>query len=98
MATFDATRPLVAASALGIGRAALEFTKEKLAENGVEIPYGQPYHKLTAVQRDVLDMEMQLKAAHLLTLRLISMLDAKEPNNLGIRRWRRPRQARSSRS
>ncbi|MBN8636717.1 MAG: acyl-CoA dehydrogenase family protein [Anaerolineae bacterium] len=82
MATFDATRPLVAASALGIGRAALEFTKEKLAENGVEIPYGQPYHKLTAVQRDVLDMEMQLKAAHLLTLRSISMLDAKEPNNL----------------
>ncbi|MBE2266959.1 MAG: acyl-CoA dehydrogenase family protein, partial [Anaerolinea sp.] len=82
MATFDATRPLVAASALGIGRAALEFTKEKLAEAGVEIPYGLPYHKLTAVQRDVIEMEMQLKAAHLLTLRSISMLDAKEPNNL----------------
>src|SRR5262249_4068808 len=57
MATFDATRPLVAASAIGIGRAALEFVKEKLAENGVEIPYGKPYHQLTAIQRDVLEME-----------------------------------------
>ena len=64
MATFDATRPLVAASALGIGRAALEFLKEKLAENGIEIPYGEPYHKLTAIQRDVLEMEAQLHAAY----------------------------------
>ena len=82
MATFDATRPLVAASALGIGRAAIEFTKEKLAEAGVDIPYGVPYHKLTAIQRDVIEMEMQLKAAYLLTLRAISLLDHKVPNNL----------------
>jgi len=82
MATFDATRPLVAASALGIGRAALEFTKEQLAENGVEVPYGLPYHKLTAIQRDVLEMEAQLKAAYLLTLRAISMLDHKQHNSL----------------
>lgn len=82
MATFDATRPLVAASALGIGRAALEFLKEKLAENGIEIPYGAPYHTLTAIQRDVLEMEAQLHAAYLLTLRAITMLDAGEPNSL----------------
>lgn len=75
MATFDASRPLVAASALGIGRAALEFVKEKLDEEGIKIPYNLPYHKLTTVQRDVLDMEAQLKAAYLLTLRSISMLD-----------------------
>lgn len=82
MATFDATRPLVAASALGIGRASLEFVKEKLKENGVEIPYGLPYHKLTAIQRDVLEMEAQLRAAYLLTLRAVTLLDAKAPNNL----------------
>jgi acyl-CoA dehydrogenase len=82
MATFDASRPLVAASALGIARAALEFTKEKLAENGVDIPYGAPYHKLTAVQRDVLEMEAQLKAAYLLTLRAVTMIDQKLPNSL----------------
>lgn len=82
MATFDASRPLVAASALGIGRAALEFVKEKLAENGVEIPYGVPYHKLTAIQRDVLEMEAQLRSAYLLTLRSINMLDEGAHNSL----------------
>jgi acyl-CoA dehydrogenase len=82
MATFDASRPLVAASALGVGRAALDFVKEQLKENGVEIPYGAPYHKLTAVQRDVMEMEAQLKAAYLLTLRSISLLDSKISNPL----------------
>ncbi len=82
MATFDASRPLVAASALGIGRAAVEFVREKLAEEGIEIPYGTPYHKLTALQRDVLDMEAQMKAAALLTLRAVTMLDMKTSNPL----------------
>lgn len=82
MATFDASRPLVAASALGVGRAAVELTKEKLAEEGIEIPYNVPYHKLSAVQRDVLEMESQLKAAKLLTLRAISMLDRGQYNSL----------------
>lgn len=82
MATFDATRPLVAASALGIGRATIEFVKERLAEHGIDIPYGLPYHRLTAVQRDVLEMEAQLKAAYLLTLRAVSLIDHGEHNNL----------------
>jgi acyl-CoA dehydrogenase len=82
MATFDASRPLVAASTLGVGRAALEFTKDKLAEQGVEIPYNQPYHKLTAIQRDVIEMEMQWRAAYLLTLRAVTMLDQKLSNPL----------------
>jgi acyl-CoA dehydrogenase len=82
MATFDASRPLVAASTLGVGRASLEFLKEKLAENGVEIPYDQPYHKLTAIQRDVIEMEAQWKAAYLLTLRAVVMLDQRQSNPL----------------
>ncbi len=82
MATFDASRPLVAASALGPARAALEFTKEKLTEEGIEIRYDIPRHKLTAIQRDVLEMEAQLKAAYLLTLRAIAMLDEGIPNPL----------------
>jgi acyl-CoA dehydrogenase len=82
MATFDASRPIVAASALGVGRAAVDFVKQTLKENGVEIPYGTPYHKLTAVQRDVMEMEAQLKAAYLLTLRSVSLLDEKLSNPL----------------
>jgi acyl-CoA dehydrogenase len=82
MATFDASRPLIAASAMGVARAALEFVKEKLAEEGVTIPYDRPYHQLTAVQRDVLEIEAQIKAAWLLTLRSASMLDHGERNSL----------------
>lgn len=82
MATFDASRPLVAASALGVGRAALEFVKEKLTEAEIELPYNLPYHKLSAVQRDVLQMEADYKAAKLLTWRAIAMLDHGQYNSL----------------
>lgn len=82
MSTFDTTRPRVAASALGVGRAALEFVVEVLQDNGIDIPYNTPMHKLTAIQRDVLEMEAQLKSAYLLTLRSIVMLDADLQNSL----------------
>lgn len=75
MAMFDATRPYVAANALGIARAALEFVREKLAENGVSIPYGVPRVALSGVQRDVLDMEAAIQAAWLLTVRAAWLAD-----------------------
>ncbi len=82
MATFDASRPMVAASALGVGRAAVEFVKETLKKEGMEIPYGKPKSQLTAIQRDVIEMEAQHKAAWLLTLRATSMLDHGLQNSL----------------
>ena len=42
MQTFDNTRPLVAGMAVGVARAALEETRERLAEAGVEIDYSTP--------------------------------------------------------
>ncbi len=82
MKTFDTTRPIVAASAIGIGRAAFEFTRDTLAKEGVRMEYGKPRHKLTSVQVDLLEMEAQLKAAWLLTLKATALLDAKEENKL----------------
>jgi acyl-CoA dehydrogenase len=82
MKTFDMSRPLVAASAMGIARGAIEFVKEKLAEDGIEIRYGRPRHKLSAIERDVIEMEAQYKAAWLLTLRAVAMLDQRLPNSL----------------
>jgi len=82
MATFDATRPLVAASGLGVARAALEFLKEKLAENGVQIRYGLPRNKLTSIERDVIDMDIQLRSAWLMTLKAVWMADNKKSNAL----------------
>jgi acyl-CoA dehydrogenase len=75
MKTFDATRPLVAASAIGVGRAALDFTKEYLTKNGLTIRYDAPPGKLTAIERDVMRMEAQLRAAWLLVLRAAWQMD-----------------------
>lgn len=82
MKTFDATRPIVAASAIGIGRAAFEFTRDTLAKEGVKVDYNKPRWKLTTVQADLLEMEAQLRAAWLLTLKATALLDAKEENKL----------------
>lgn len=82
MATFDATRPLVAASGLGVARAALEFLKEKLTENGVQIRYGLPRQKLTNIEREVIDMEIMLKSAWLLVVKAVWMADNKKGNAL----------------
>jgi acyl-CoA dehydrogenase len=82
MATFDATRPLVAAAGMGVARAALEFLKEKLAENGVQIRYGLPRQKLANVEREVIDCEIMLKSAWLMVLKAVWMADNKKPNAL----------------
>jgi len=82
MATFDATRPSVAASALGIARATLELLKEKLAEQGVTIRYGRPRHLLTALERDIVDIEAQLRAGWLMTVKATWLMDQRKPNTV----------------
>jgi acyl-CoA dehydrogenase len=82
MATFDATRPAVAASALGIGRAAVDFVRDALAKAGVSIHYDAPCRKLTVLERDVMKMEANLQAARLLTWRAAWMMDRGLRNNL----------------
>lgn len=82
MKTFDATRPIVAASAIGIGRAAFEYARDILAKQGVRMEYDKPRWKLSTVQADLLEMEAQLHAAWLLTLKATAMLDAKQENQL----------------
>jgi acyl-CoA dehydrogenase len=82
MATFDATRPLVAAMAVGVARAALEMLKEKLAEQGVQIHYGAPRQKLTNIEREVIDMEVLLRSAWLLVVKAVWMADNRKPNSM----------------
>jgi acyl-CoA dehydrogenase len=82
MATFDATRPLVAATAIGVARATLELLKEELERQGISIRYGLPRQKLTSVEREVIDMEIMLRSAWLLVIKAVWMLDNKKPNNL----------------
>lgn len=82
MATFDASRPTVAASAIGIGRAALDFVREAFEKAGVTIGYGTAPSKLTARERDFMEMEANLEAARLLTWRASWMMDQGMRNNL----------------
>ncbi len=82
MATFDATRPIVAAMALGVGRAALDFVRDFLKEQNVAVRYGISPRRLTAVERDFMEMEVQLQAARLLTWRAAWMLDMGKRNSL----------------
>ncbi len=82
MATFDASRPAVAASAMGICRAAVEFTRAKLAEEGIVVDYTKPKHQMTSVERDLLEMEARHKAAWLLTLRSVVLMAHGQSNRL----------------
>jgi len=82
MATFDASRPIVAAMAVGVGRASLDFLKQELAEQGMTIRYDSPPRTMTAIERDVIEMEAELQAARLLTWRAAKMINAGTPNSL----------------
>lgn len=82
MATFDATRPLVAATGVGVARAALDLVKELLAKQGIQVRYGLPRQKMTNVEREIIDMEVMLRSAWLLVIKAVWMADNKKPNPL----------------
>jgi acyl-CoA dehydrogenase len=82
MATFDATRPLVAATGIGVARATLELVKEMLGQQGVSVRYGKPRQKLSNVEREVIDMEVMLESAWLLVIKAVWMADHKKANSM----------------
>ena len=82
MATFDATRPMVAASAIGVGRAALEEVQKQFKDAGVPVRYGMAANNMTSRERDLMMMEAQLKASRLLSWRASWMADAGIHNNM----------------
>lgn len=82
MQTFDNTRPLVAAMAVGVARASLEETRERLAEVGVEVDYTTPPLTQSAAVARFLELEADYEAARLLTLHAAWMADNSKPNSL----------------
>jgi acyl-CoA dehydrogenase len=83
MATFDSTRPGVAALAIGIARASLEYVQETLQLEGhVAAPYGRARTNLSATDDALIELEAQIEAARLLTHRAAWMIDQKIPNAL----------------
>lgn len=82
MATFDSARPMAAGSGVGIARAALELLKEQMSENGIQVRYDSPRNQLSAMERDVIDMEAQIEAAWLLVIKAAWLIDRKKPNTI----------------
>ncbi|HYR79355.1 MAG TPA: acyl-CoA dehydrogenase, partial [Candidatus Dormibacteraeota bacterium] len=69
MSVFNDSRPMVGAMALGVARAALDFTREKLAERGVEVSYRGGIRSRSAVVDRLIRMEALYEAALLTVLR-----------------------------
>src|SRR6202000_2740143 len=81
METFDNTRPVVAAMAVGIARATLEELRKILINAGVEISYDKPSHAQSAPAAEFLRMEADFEASYLLTVRAAWQADNKIPNS-----------------
>jgi acyl-CoA dehydrogenase len=77
MKTFDNTRPLVAAMAIGIGRAAYEYARDFVKDNYV---LSRPVPRYAAIAERLARVGRQLDAARLLTWRAVWMADHHLPN------------------
>ncbi|MDB5987234.1 MAG: acyl-CoA dehydrogenase [Nevskia sp.] len=82
MQTFDNTRPLVAAMAIGLTRACLEETRKALQQAGIVIDYQRPALTQSAAAAQFIAMEADYEAARLLTLQAAWMADNRKPNSL----------------
>jgi acyl-CoA dehydrogenase len=63
MSVFNDSRPMVGAMALGVARAALDFTCEKLAERGIEVSYRGGIRSRSAIVDRFIRLEAIYEAA-----------------------------------
>lgn len=82
MQTFDNTRPLVAAMALGCARAALDETRKLLGEAGFKIDYDKPTTHQPGAVAEFIELEADWEAALLLTMQAAWMADNRKPNSV----------------
>ncbi|WP_292991459.1 acyl-CoA dehydrogenase family protein [Mycobacterium sp.] len=81
METFDNTRPVVAAMAVGIARATLEELRKILTNAGVEISYDKPAQVQSAAAAEFIRMEAEWESSYQLTLRAAWQADNNIPNS-----------------
>ncbi|WP_068860193.1 acyl-CoA dehydrogenase family protein [Perlucidibaca aquatica] len=80
METFDNTRPLVAAMAVGVAAASIERLKELLAGH-IDANYGTLPLNASHAEATLYRLEAEWEAARLLTLKAAWMADNKRPNS-----------------
>ncbi|MBW1983329.1 MAG: acyl-CoA dehydrogenase family protein [Deltaproteobacteria bacterium] len=81
MSFFDSSRPVVGIMSTGVARAALDYTREKLEENGYRLNYHENSNNVSSMEKEYYQMEASLEALRLLTWRAFWMLDEKQPNS-----------------
>ncbi|HET9074737.1 MAG TPA: acyl-CoA dehydrogenase family protein [Solirubrobacteraceae bacterium] len=82
MKTFDNTRPLVAAMAVGVAKAALQRARELFTDAGLALDYDRPLHAQSGAAAEFIELEAEWEAARLLALRAAWMADNKKPNTV----------------
>src|SRR5262249_27678609 len=80
MKTFDNTRPVVAAMAVGVARASLDRTREIFRDAGVATDGGRSGGSF--IEAELERLEGEYEAARLLMLKAAWMADNKVPNSL----------------
>ncbi|MEN8390542.1 acyl-CoA dehydrogenase family protein [Acinetobacter indicus] len=80
METFDNTRPLVAAMAIGCAKASLERIK-KIFKHELDEHYQTAYLHSSQIAAQIYRMEAEWEAARLLMLKAAWMADNKQPNS-----------------
>lgn len=81
MQTFDNTRPVVAAMAIGLAKASLDRTRELLNKCNHKLSYSKPIKLSTQIEAQLYDYEAEWEAARLLTLKSAWMADNGIPNS-----------------
>jgi acyl-CoA dehydrogenase len=82
MKTFNMTRPAVAAIGIGMAEASIDFTRDALAEAGIEIQYGPGPGRQPAVVEKFMRLEALFEAAQLTILRAAWLSGEGQPNNV----------------
>ena len=82
MKTFNITRPLVAATGTGAVLACHEAACDALKEEGVEVDWEAGPHRRSAIQQKMIEIESQIEASILTTVRASWLMDKGKPNNL----------------
>ena len=81
MQPFDNTRPLVAAMAVGVAKAALDHTKT-LLKDYTQLNYQAPINNVASAEAEIYRMEADWEASRLLTLQAAWMADNSQPNSM----------------
>lgn len=81
MKTFNMTRPAVGAIGIGIAQAALDFTREELAKEGVDVDYSAGLASRSAIAQKLMEIEADIEAAVLTICHAAWLSTEGLPNN-----------------